>query len=272
METTGRTDKQLEESVRIALRDFGVGILAEDRLMGILKDYQGFRYFSAAEYIVRTLIADGTFSRLHSAASGDKKIQDYLLRETARLNRKYGFSRTYLQRILLSFTAGFGYPIYDIKIEDIKIVGNKDTEANQSPRPQPKPQPTPKPKANPNTTGNQKRNSKKNAYAGSMIWLVLIILIVLPTVICLIYYSNFKYSNNQIKQYQEIEEVPADDQTDTIVAVPYDSIDHDLINEILEKSAKYNQKGRWRESTESEDYESEYEEGYEDGYEDGLAE
>ncbi|MDE6342404.1 MAG: hypothetical protein K2K93_08810 [Muribaculaceae bacterium] len=270
METTGRIDKQLEESVRIALRDFGVGILAEDRLMGILKDYQGFRYFSAAEYIVRTLIADGTFSRLHSAASGDKKVQDYLLRETARLNRKYGFSRTYLQRILLSFTAGFGYPVYNIKIEDIKIVGNKDTEANQSPRPQPQPQPTPKPNSNSNTTKTPGGNARKNPSAGWSFRRAMIISGILLAGVCIL--SFYDISANKDNNNPLIKEVPVDDQTDTIVTAHADTIDHDLINEILEKYAKHNQKGRWRESTESEDYESEYEEGYEDGYEDGLAE
>ena len=52
METNKHIDQKLAESIRIALRDFGEGILME-RMMGVLKDYQGFWDFPQGNEAVK---------------------------------------------------------------------------------------------------------------------------------------------------------------------------------------------------------------------------
>lgn len=53
METNKHIDQRLAESIRIALRDFGEGILMENRMMGVLKDYQGFWDFPQGNEAVK---------------------------------------------------------------------------------------------------------------------------------------------------------------------------------------------------------------------------
>lgn len=49
-------DSNLATAIGIAVKDFGRGILDQQRLIGILKDYQAFRQLTFAEHIIRTLI------------------------------------------------------------------------------------------------------------------------------------------------------------------------------------------------------------------------
>ncbi|MDE7350356.1 MAG: hypothetical protein K2N25_04765 [Muribaculaceae bacterium] len=103
----------LAEAVRIALRDFGEGILKEDRLIGILKDYHGFQCFPQGEFIVRTLIYDGSLNRIYSVVLNKKdQITDFSHRETERIARQYGFSYSLIKTILKSLLLGMGVEIH----------------------------------------------------------------------------------------------------------------------------------------------------------------
>ena len=109
METNKHIDQRLAESIRIALRDFGEGILMENRMMGVLKDYQGFWDFPQGEFIVRTLIADGTLARIYELYNNKNGTRHgHLNRETQRIARQYGFSYSLINTVLFSFLKGMG--------------------------------------------------------------------------------------------------------------------------------------------------------------------
>lgn len=97
-------DKMLAEAVRIAVRDFGEEILTEDRLIGVLKDYHALLDSQGDEFIIRTLIKEGSLSMLLTEVKNNSThLKEFIPRESDKITRKYGFAKESVTKILASF-------------------------------------------------------------------------------------------------------------------------------------------------------------------------
>ena len=86
-------DSDLAKAIETAVRDFGVDVLDQLRLIGILKDYQAFRQMTYAEHIIRTLIIRHFLFILNGILNHDKEdVHAVVCRESVRLANEYGYS------------------------------------------------------------------------------------------------------------------------------------------------------------------------------------
>ena len=102
-------DKQFSESISRAVGLFGTEIINERRLIGIIKDFQGFCQFPPAEVITKVLIETNSMSKLLTArGQSEQDITDVLCRLTHTFSQQYGFANESLIRTFHSILKGMG--------------------------------------------------------------------------------------------------------------------------------------------------------------------
>ena len=102
-------DEQFSESISRAVGLFGTEIINERRLIGIIKDFQGFCKFPAAEVITKVLIETNSMSKLLTArGQSEQDITDILCRLTHTFSQQYGFASESLIKTFHSILKGMG--------------------------------------------------------------------------------------------------------------------------------------------------------------------
>lgn len=123
-------DSDLATAIEIAVRDFGGGVLDQQRLIGILKDYHAFRQMTYAEHITRTLIGRHFLLKLKGLTYHDKEdVHAAVCRESISLANEYGYSVDKVERTIVSILAGIGYNSID---EITKTTGEPITNDRES--------------------------------------------------------------------------------------------------------------------------------------------
>lgn len=267
-----QVDKKMAEAVRIAVRDFGEEVLTEDRLIGVLKDYRARLDSQGEEFIIRTLIKDGSLSMLlKEVKNNSNNFEDYLHRETGKVTRKYGFAKESVAKILASFCVGLGCKedvivatkstVQIIRDEDDNNVGrayiyrrtniykdgtssdsNVGFQQGTSTNYQSK-------GSHQNSTGNNtSKNSIKKSYVAFFIVVTLFIVIAISILSHNEKSNTIDVTNTKKELYEDM---------DTIVTAPDDTL-----------TFPYRKKRRAKGPYRGNDY---YDAAYEEGYEDGLA-
>ncbi len=258
-------DGKLAEAVRIAARDFGEGIFSEERLIGILLDYLALQSFPGGEFIIRTLIKDGSLGRLASYVQNHKNnLDEYLCREAARLNTDYGFSKNYVTKVLASFCVGMGAELNTSLTNNTYVKQKNPTGAKGKLQTINTQKPHSELGSTQQTTSNSTRNlnpslnktnSKYIKNWNVFLFMAIVVIIIIALSILTI---KEKYPTNNIEA-NAIEETKADcEDMDTIVTAPDDTLSKIMSSK---KKIKPYPKGRYRGNDE---YDAAYQEGYED--------